>query len=354
MSKDNLLGGFNFDTSPFTQALQSSMELMNQTWQNLGTSKTMPFATPPMNLEDLDKRIEELKHVENWLNMNLAMLKNTIQGLELQRHSIASFKDLMQTVSDQHKDTPSLDEVLSSFSKTAASAAEKESHTTPSKTTAQKVPSASAEPPPADAQEASNATLDEAIGNATAGAQAATEALQQAGQAWWSLMQNQLENLLSAQAEQQNQVEQVSAASGTEAKAKAEQITPTRLKRASKPAAKRVSPQAMSSSTNALNAASAASAAKAASEPQKASTNPNVNPTTSTTRTSKASVSSAPKTAAKKVPARKKPASTSASTTPKTSAATKTSAAAKPRASANKVAKTASKSPAVALKKAKE
>ena len=346
MSNDNFLSGFNFDTSPFTQALQSSMELMNQTWQNLGTNKTMPFATPPMNVEELDKRIEELKHVENWLNMNLAMLKNTIQGLELQRHSIASFKDLMQTVSDQHKDTPSLDEVLSNFSKGTAA---EESQAAPLKST-----SASVESHLADTHEASGATLDEAIGNATAGAQAATEALQQAGQAWWSLMQNQLESLLSAQAEQQNQVEQVSAASGTEAKAKAEQITPTRLKRASKPAAKRVSPQAMSSSTNALNAASAASAAKAASEPQKASTNPNVNPTTSTTRTSKASVSSAPKTAAKKVPARKKPASTSASTTPKTSAATKTSAAAKPRASANKVAKTASKSPAVALKKAEE
>ena len=336
MSNDNFLSGFNFDTSPFTQALQSSMELMNQTWQNLGTNKTMPFATPPMNVEELDKRIEELKHVENWLNMNLAMLKNTIQGLELQRHSIASFKDLMQTVSDQHKDTPSLDEVLSNFSKGTAA---EESQAAPLKST-----SASVESHLADTHEASGATLDEAIGNATAGAQAAAEALQQAGQAWWGLMQNQLEGLLSSQADQQTQIEQVTAAAGVEANAKAQKVTPTRLKRANKPAAKRVTKPSTSNHPSTTSSADTPSAASVGAQASSAS----ASSLSAVSDTGAKRAATPSKTPAKKVAARKKAASSPATVTP-ASAST-----AKPRTSARKTSSNASKTSTTSTKKTSE
>ncbi len=311
MSNDNFLGGFNFDTNPFTQALQSSVELMSQTWQNLGTSKTMPFATPPMNIDELDKRIEELKHVESWLSMNLAMLKNTIQGLELHRHSIASFKDLMQTVSDQHKDTPSLDEVLSNFSKSSASSATTEQ--TDSIRTEPKV-----EPKP-DSEQAPTPDLgiDEAIESAAAGAQAATEAMQQAGQAWWGLLQNQLETLLTSQVEQQNQIQQVTEAAGVEPNPKADKLTPTRIKRASKPAAKRVSNKDANTTSNTETVSAAASPVSSSiSDPSTIAT-PTANEATSRTR-SKTANKTASKAPAKKVAARKKVPSTS--TTSKTTA----------------------------------
>lgn len=256
MSNDNFLGGFNFDTNPFTQVLQSSMELMTQTWQNLGVNKTMPFATPPMNIDELDKRIEELKHVESWLSMNLAMLKNTIQGLELHRHSIASFKDLMQTVSDQHKDTPSLDEVLSNFSKSSASAA-----TTESRENIRMEPKVEPESEPEQTAR-SEPRIDEALESAAAGAQAATEAMQQAGQAWWGLLQNQLETLLSSQVEQQNQIQQVAETASVEPNPKAEQLTPTRIKRASKPAAKRVASNAANTTCSTETASNTSSSSR--------------------------------------------------------------------------------------------
>ena len=53
--------------------LLASMEMMRQAWAGLtgpgGLASSLPMA-PPMNLEDLDRRIAELRSVENWLRMN--------------------------------------------------------------------------------------------------------------------------------------------------------------------------------------------------------------------------------------------------------------------------------------------
>ena len=41
----------------------------------------------------IEKRIAELRSVEAWLNMNLNMLKLSINGLELQRAALQAMKD---------------------------------------------------------------------------------------------------------------------------------------------------------------------------------------------------------------------------------------------------------------------
>lgn len=38
-------------------------------------------AFPGLDVDELEKRIKDLKSVENWLNLNLNILKSTIQGL---------------------------------------------------------------------------------------------------------------------------------------------------------------------------------------------------------------------------------------------------------------------------------
>ncbi|HTK01459.1 MAG TPA: PhaM family polyhydroxyalkanoate granule multifunctional regulatory protein [Bordetella sp.] len=87
-----------------TNPLLASMEMMRQAWTGLtgpgGLAQVMPL-TPPMNLQDLERRIAELRSVESWLRMNLSMLSSTIQGLEVQRSTIAtlrSFVDSMGTL----------------------------------------------------------------------------------------------------------------------------------------------------------------------------------------------------------------------------------------------------------------
>ena len=63
---------------------------------------TMPL--PSMSLEDLDKRIHELKTVETWLNVNMTMLRNTIQALEVQRATIATLHSLSSTMAKTMQD----------------------------------------------------------------------------------------------------------------------------------------------------------------------------------------------------------------------------------------------------------
>lgn len=47
---------------------------------------------PTLNIEDLDKRIQDLKSVENWLQLNMSVLRSTIQGLEVQRATLAALQ----------------------------------------------------------------------------------------------------------------------------------------------------------------------------------------------------------------------------------------------------------------------
>ena len=48
--------------------------------------------TPLTNVEELDKRITDLRAVEQWLKLNLNMLQSAIQGLEVQRATLATLQ----------------------------------------------------------------------------------------------------------------------------------------------------------------------------------------------------------------------------------------------------------------------
>jgi hypothetical protein len=73
------------------------MEMMRQTWQNLAGSAGLGSAAmaSPASLDDLERRITDLRAVENWLRMNLSMLNSTIQGMEVQRATIATLKSFL-------------------------------------------------------------------------------------------------------------------------------------------------------------------------------------------------------------------------------------------------------------------
>jgi hypothetical protein len=55
--------------------------------------QTLPsMIAPTLDVEELDKRIADLRAVETWLNLNLSMLRTTVQSLEVQRNTIATLK----------------------------------------------------------------------------------------------------------------------------------------------------------------------------------------------------------------------------------------------------------------------
>ena len=66
-----------------------SVEFVKRAWGGLNLPSTL---VPTVDIDELDKRIADLKAVEQWLNMNLSMLRGTIQGLEIQRGTLAAVK----------------------------------------------------------------------------------------------------------------------------------------------------------------------------------------------------------------------------------------------------------------------
>lgn len=52
----------------------------------------MPMPGAGLSVEDLDKKIADLKAVESWLNLNLSMLRGSIQALEIQRGTLSTLK----------------------------------------------------------------------------------------------------------------------------------------------------------------------------------------------------------------------------------------------------------------------
>lgn len=74
---------------------QDPLEFVRGMWSNMGFS--LPgMVTPTLDVDELDKRIADLKAVENWLKMNLSMLQMTTQGLEMQRAAIAAVQAMSQ------------------------------------------------------------------------------------------------------------------------------------------------------------------------------------------------------------------------------------------------------------------
>ncbi|MEZ5705084.1 MAG: hypothetical protein R3E56_07100 [Burkholderiaceae bacterium] len=63
-----------------------------------GTGGGMPnlgsWVAPTFNVEDLEKRIEELKAVQFWLEQNSKALSATIQAMEVQKMTLATLRDL--------------------------------------------------------------------------------------------------------------------------------------------------------------------------------------------------------------------------------------------------------------------
>ena len=84
-------GPFDFSkmaAGGFGQMLDG-VEMVKRAWSNFNVPSAM---LPTVDLNELDKRIADLKAVEQWLNVNQSMLHNAIQGLEIQRGTLAAIR----------------------------------------------------------------------------------------------------------------------------------------------------------------------------------------------------------------------------------------------------------------------
>lgn len=86
--------GFDFLQNLATQAAGSAAQKIPQL-PNLGN-----WIAPTINVEELDKRIQELKAVQFWLDQNATALKATIQALEVQKMTLATLKGMNFNMGD--------------------------------------------------------------------------------------------------------------------------------------------------------------------------------------------------------------------------------------------------------------
>ena len=80
-------------------------ELMQKMWNPMGFPIPGMIA-PTMNIEDLDKKIAELKAVETWLTMNTGFVQMTIKTLEMQRAGLESLQAAGKAAAESVKKTP--------------------------------------------------------------------------------------------------------------------------------------------------------------------------------------------------------------------------------------------------------
>lgn len=83
-----------------TTPTQDPMEFLKTFWGNMGFP--LPgMVTPTLDTDELGRRIADLKAVEGWLKTNLSMLQMTIQGLEMQRATLAAMQSMSQAMSGE-------------------------------------------------------------------------------------------------------------------------------------------------------------------------------------------------------------------------------------------------------------
>ncbi|MEC5384152.1 PhaM family polyhydroxyalkanoate granule multifunctional regulatory protein [Uliginosibacterium sp. H3] len=78
-----------------TTPQDNNTDFVRQMWSNLGFG--LPgMVTPTLDVDEISKRITDLRAVEGWLKMNLSMLQMTIQGLEVQGAALSAVRAMSQ------------------------------------------------------------------------------------------------------------------------------------------------------------------------------------------------------------------------------------------------------------------
>ncbi len=80
-------------------------EFMQKMWNPMGFPIPGMIA-PTMNVEDIGKKIAELKAVETWLTMNTGFVQMTIKTLEMQKAGLESLQAAGKAAADAAKRTP--------------------------------------------------------------------------------------------------------------------------------------------------------------------------------------------------------------------------------------------------------
>ncbi len=167
------------DTLDFVKNLWGGMQIPG-TVPGMAGMPAMPGAG--MSVEDLDKKIADLKAVEAWLTLNQNMLHGTIQALEIQRGTLATLKAMGDSMAQAMGQTKVGESSVAPFAQFFAQMAQAATPAAAAQTP-QTPPAPAAPPPPPDPAQA---------------APDAAGAAMPAAMAWWNLLQDQFRHAVAS------------------------------------------------------------------------------------------------------------------------------------------------------------
>jgi hypothetical protein len=93
-------------TFPGMGAVTDTLEFVKNLWGGMGipgmnvSGMNMPgMVVPTLSVDEIRKKISDLKAVETWLELNMNMLRGTIQALEVQAATIATLQSMGEAFS---------------------------------------------------------------------------------------------------------------------------------------------------------------------------------------------------------------------------------------------------------------
>jgi hypothetical protein len=102
----NIPGMPNF---PGMGAMTDTLEFVKNLWGSMGipglnmSSMNMPglpgMVVPTLSVEEIRKKVSDLRAVETWLELNMNMLRGTIQALEVQAATLATLQSMGDALS---------------------------------------------------------------------------------------------------------------------------------------------------------------------------------------------------------------------------------------------------------------
>ena len=109
----------DMDGLPGAGVMNDTLEFVRNMW---GAMKIPGMSMPSMSPDDINKQITDLKAVEAWLQMNMNMLRTTIQTLEVQSATLSAIHAMGQSFSHAGTSRPTAEsksEFESPFEKSA-------------------------------------------------------------------------------------------------------------------------------------------------------------------------------------------------------------------------------------------
>ncbi|NMM37009.1 MAG: hypothetical protein HHJ09_05755 [Glaciimonas sp.] len=74
--------------------MTDTLDFVKKLWGGMSVPGMPAMVAPTLSVEELEQKIADLKAVETWLNVNMTMLRNTIQAMEVQRATIGTLQSM--------------------------------------------------------------------------------------------------------------------------------------------------------------------------------------------------------------------------------------------------------------------